>query len=139
MARFLNYLLVPLHTESFVPQQYGVITEMYAYVAFLIILLTYGMETAFFRFSTKENQEPKTVFSTVLSSLISSTSLFILMAIAFAQPIADWLMCPNNKEYVVWFAIIVGLDAVSSIPLARLNKTKRKPSRVSTSLMSLST
>jgi O-antigen/teichoic acid export membrane protein len=127
VARFLNYLLVPLHTVVFVPQQYGIITEMYAYVAFLIILLTYGMETAFFRFSTKEGHEPNTVFSTILTSLASSTSVFILMAIAFAQPIADWLMYPDNKEYVVWFAIIVGLDAVSSIPLARLrseNKAK---------------
>ncbi|MCF8460831.1 MAG: oligosaccharide flippase family protein [Flavobacteriales bacterium] len=127
VARFLNYLLVPLHTVVFVPQQYGVITEMYAYVAFLIILLTYGMETAFFRFSTKDEHEPKTVFSTILSSLASSTGVFILMAILFAQPIADWLLYPDNKEYVVWFAIIVGLDAVSSIPLARLrseNKAK---------------
>jgi len=126
VARFLNYLLVPLHTAVFAPQQYGIITEMYAYVAFLIILLTYGMETAFFRFSTKEGQEPNTVFSTVLTSLASSTSLFILMAIAFAQPIADWLMYPDNKEYVVWFAIIVGLDAVSSIPLAKL-RSENKP------------
>lgn len=100
---------------------------MYAYVAFLIILLTYGMETAFFRFSTKEGFEPQTVFSTILSSLASSTAMFILMAVVFAQPIADWLMYPDNKEYVVWFAIIVGLDAVSSIPLAQLrsqNKAK---------------
>ena len=100
---------------------------MYAYVAFLIILLTYGMETAYFRFSTKGEHEPSSIFSTVLSSLISSTGLFILMAIIFAQPIADWLMYPDNKEYVVWFGIIVGLDAISSIPLARLrteNKAK---------------
>ncbi|MCB9186822.1 MAG: polysaccharide biosynthesis protein [Flavobacteriales bacterium] len=125
VARFLNYLLVPLHTAVFVPQQYGVITEMYAYVAFLIILLTYGMETAFFRFSTKEGNDPKTVFSTILTSLVTSTSAFILMAIIFAQPIADWLMYPDNKEYVVWFAIIVGLDAISSIPLARLRSENR--------------
>ncbi|MCF8275356.1 MAG: polysaccharide biosynthesis C-terminal domain-containing protein [Flavobacteriales bacterium] len=127
VARFFNYLVVPLHTAVFVPQQYGIITEMYAYVAFLIVLLTYGMETAYFRFSTKEGFTPNGIFSTVLSSLVSSTGLFILMAIMFAQPIADWLLYPDNKEYVVWFAIIVGLDAVSSIPLARLrteNKAK---------------
>jgi len=127
VARFFNYLVVPLHTTVFVPQQYGVITEMYAYVAFLIVMLTYGMETAYFRFSTKEGAEPNTIFSTVLGSLVSSTAMFILMAIIFAQPIAEWLMYPNNKEYVVWFAIIVGLDAISSIPLARLrteNKAK---------------
>ncbi|MGB0369294.1 MAG: lipopolysaccharide biosynthesis protein [Flavobacteriales bacterium] len=127
IGRFLNYLVVPLHTAVFLPQQYGVITEMYAYVAFLIIMLTYGMETAYFRFSTKNEHEPRTIFSTVLSSLVSSTALFIVMAIIFAQPIADWLLYPNNKEYVVWFGIIVGLDAISSIPLARLrteNKAK---------------
>lgn len=112
--------MVPLHTAVFLPQQYGVITEMYAYVAFLIILLTYGMETAYFRFSTQEEHKPSSIFSTVLSSLVSSTGLFILMAIVFAQPIAEWLLYPDNKEYVVWFAIIVGLDAISSIPLARL-------------------
>ena len=90
-------------------------------------MLTYGMETAYFRFSTKEGTEPNTIFSTVLGSLVSSTAMFILMAIIFAQPIAEWLLYPNNKEYVVWFAIIVGLDAISSIPLARLrteNKAK---------------
>ena len=118
---------MPLHTTVFVPQQYGVITEMYAYVAFLIVMLTYGMETAYFRFSTKEGSQPNTIFSTVLGSLVSSSAMFILMAIIFAQPIAEWLLYPDNKEYVVWFAIIVGLDAISSIPLARLrteNKAK---------------
>ena len=100
---------------------------MYAYVAFLIILLTYGMETTFFRFSTKEGEDSNKIFSTILSSLAGSTSLFILMALVFAQPIAEWLLYPDNKEYVVWFAIIVGLDAISSIPLAKLrslNKAK---------------
>ena len=127
VARFLNYLLVPLHTFVFAPERFGVITEMYAYVAFLIILLTYGMETTFFRFSTKEGEDSNKIFSTILSSLAGSTSLFILMALVFAQPIAEWLLYPDNKEYVVWFAIIVGLDAISSIPLAKLrslNKAK---------------
>ncbi len=118
MARFLNYLLVPLHTLVFAPERFGIITELYAYVAFLIILLTYGMETAFFRFSTKDDTTPEKVFSTILGSLFTTTSLFILAAIVFAQPIAEWLLYPDNKEYVVWFAIIIGLDAVSSIPLA---------------------
>ena len=100
---------------------------MYAYVAFLIILLTYGMETTFFRFSTKEGEDSNKIFSTILSSLVGSTTLFILMALVFAQPIAEWLLYPDNKEYVVWFAIIVGLDAISSIPLAKLRaKNKAK-------------
>jgi O-antigen/teichoic acid export membrane protein len=125
LGRFLNYLLVPLHTVVFLPEQYGVITEMYAYVAFLIILLTYGMETAFFRFSSNKEHDPERVFSTALSSLAATTTLFILAAMAFAQPIADWLLYPDNREYVVWFAIIIGLDAITSIPLAKLREQNK--------------
>jgi O-antigen/teichoic acid export membrane protein len=125
VGRFLNYLLVPLHTAVFLPSQYGVITEMYAYVAFLIILLTYGMETAYFRYSTLQGHLPQKVFSTVLSSLSVTTVMFILWAIAFAQPVADWLLYPDNSEYVLWFALIIGLDAVASIPLARLRQEER--------------
>ncbi len=125
IGRFLNYLLVPLHTAAFAPAQFGVITEMYAYVAFLVILLTYGMETAFFRFANKPEVSKDKVFSTALLSLIGSTSLFIIVSIAFAQPIANWLKYPDNAEYVIWFAFIVGLDAISSIPLAQLRSENR--------------
>jgi O-antigen/teichoic acid export membrane protein len=125
VGRFLNYLLVPLHTAVFLPSQYGVITEMYAYVAFLIILLTYGMETAYFRYSTLQGHLPQKVFSTVLSSLSVTTVIFIIWAILFAQPVADWLLYPDNSEYVLWFALIIGLDAVASIPLARLRQEEQ--------------
>ena len=124
VARFFNYLLTPLYTskEVFTPDQYGIISEMYAYVAFLVVFLTYGMETAFFRFSSRDEFKSDKVYSTVLISLLSSTGIFILTAWIFCQPIADFLLYPDHKEYVIWFAIIVGLDAVSSIPLARLRK-----------------
>lgn len=125
LGRFLNYLLVPLHTAVFLPSQYGVITEMYAYVAFLIILLTYGMETAYFRFSTDDRHPKDTVFATALVSLSVTTALFILSAVLFDRPVAEWLMYPDNREYVVWFAIIIGLDALASIPLARLRQENR--------------
>lgn len=125
VGRFLNYLLVPLHTGVFSTDQFGIITEMYAYVAFLVILLTYGMETAFFRFSSKENDNKERVFTTTVYSLASSTFLFIALSVIFKQPVADWLRYPNNSEYVVWFAIIVGLDALSSIPLARLRQENK--------------
>lgn len=124
-GRFLNYLLVPLHTAVFIPLQFGIITEMYAYVAFLVVLLTYGMETAFFRYSTREELEKKTVFSTILFSLSGTTAVFIFIATIFSQPVADWLRYSDYPEYVTWFAIIVGLDAVSSIPLAKLRAEKK--------------
>jgi len=91
------------------------------YVGFLIILLTYGMETAYFRFTSVKNPLPNT-YSTIITSLLSSTAIFIGIACLFADPIALWLKYPNNAEFVVWFAFIVGLDAISSIPLARLRK-----------------
>lgn len=125
IGRFFNFLLTPLYVSVFAKDQFGIITEMYAYVAFLVVFLTYGMETAFFRFSTLPEQKDKPVYSSVLISLLTTTALFILLAIVFAQPIADWLQYPNHKEYVVWFAIIVGLDAVSSIPLAKLRSDKK--------------
>lgn len=127
IGRFLNYLLVPLHVVQFTTDQYGVITEMYAYVAFLVVLLTYGMETAFFRFSNRQDQNPGQVFNMALTSVGFSSFLFIVISFIFQQPIADWLRYPNHSEYVAWFAMIVGLDAVSSIPLAKLrslNKAK---------------
>lgn len=126
LPRFLNYALVPLHTALYSTNQYGIITEMYAYVAFLVILLTYGMETAYFRFSNKEGVVETTVFGTVLKSITATSFTFIITAIIFQQEIANWLKYPNHSEYVVWFAIIIGLDAISAIPLARL-RFENKP------------
>ena len=120
IGRLLNYLLVPLHTGKFTTSEYGEIVEMYSYVAFLVVLLTYGMETAYFRFQSKEGSNHKVIFSTVLISLFSSTILFISFATFFAGDIATLLKYPDNSEYVIWFAYIVGLDAISSIPMARL-------------------
>ena len=125
IGRFLNYLLVPLHVVQFTTDQYGVITEMYAYVAFLVVLLTYGMETAYFRFSNKEGGDRVHVFNMSLISIFISSAIFILVSVFFNQPIADWLKYPNHSEYVTWFAMIVGLDAISSIPMAKLRALDR--------------
>ena len=122
IGRLFNYVLVPLHTSTFLPERFGVITEMYSYVAFLVVFLTYGMETAYFRFQTKSDELNKTssVFSTVIISLLSTTSIFILLAYFFSQDLANYINYPDNNEYVIWFAFIVGLDAISSISLAKL-------------------
>lgn len=122
VGRLLNWFLVPVYIgiANFTTDQYGIITEMYSYVAFLVVFLTYGMETAFFRYSTLEEHNPKKVYTTVIYSLFTTSFLFIAIAFLFDQSIADWLKYPNNKEFVTWFAIIVGLDAISSIPMAKL-------------------
>jgi O-antigen/teichoic acid export membrane protein len=120
VGRLLTWFLVPLYTLKFTTDQYGIVTEMYAYVAFLVVFLTYGMETAFFRYSSLKEYHPKKVYTTVIYSLLFTSLTFITSAFLFEQQIANWLKYPNNPEFVTWFAIIVGLDAVSSIPLAKL-------------------
>lgn len=127
VGRFLNYLLTPLYTSKLVfePEQYGIITEMYAYVAFLVVLLTYGMETAFFRYFSRSEDDPKRVYSTALWSLVATSFGFIALVTLFAQPIAETLGYPDHKEYISWFGIIVGLDALIAIPLAKLRAENR--------------
>lgn len=127
VGRLLNWFLVPIYigTAKFTPDQYGIITEMYSYVAFLVVFLTYGMETAFFRFSTQQEHDSNKVYSTIIYSLFTTSFVFIALAFLFDQSIANWLKYPNNKEFVTWFAMIVGLDAVSSIPMAKLRAENR--------------
>jgi O-antigen/teichoic acid export membrane protein len=137
LGRFLNYLLVPLHTLQYTTDQYGVITEMYAYVAFLVVLLTYGMETTFFRFLNRKGYDGLQVYSTVLFSVLSTSIIFIAVALMFNQPIANWLRYPDENEYVIWFAIIVGLDAISSIPLAKLRSENKAIRFASVNLISI--
>ncbi len=125
IGRFLNFLLTPLYAIQFSNMQYGIITEMYAYVAFLVIFLTYGMETSYFRFSSEEKYNKKNVYANTLYSLFTTSAFFILVISYFSQPIAEWLKYPNHSEYIIWFALIVGLDAISSIPLAKLRSEYR--------------
>ncbi len=124
IGRLLNYLLVPLYTRLFLPAEYGVVTDLYAYVGFLLVLLTYGMETAFFRFSEKQTDKEK-VFSTAISSLLLTSALFIFVMILFAQQFANLLQYPQNKEYIIWFAVIIGIDAFISLPFAKLRRVNK--------------
>jgi len=127
IGRLLNYLLVPLYTHLiFATQEYGVVTLMYSYVAFLLVILTYGMETAFFRFHENHPENRQTVFSTTLFSVLSTSTLFILATTFFRQPIAGLLGFEDHPEYIAWLGIIVGLDALAAIPFARL-RAENKP------------
>ncbi|OFX61570.1 MAG: hypothetical protein A2046_00140 [Bacteroidetes bacterium GWA2_30_7] len=122
VPRVLNYLLLtPFYTYLFVESKYGVITELYAYVAFLLVLLTYGMETTYFRFSESEQNKDK-VYSNALISVFFTSILFVLFAVIFRQPLASAILYPKNPEYIVWLAVIVSLDAVTAIPFAKLRK-----------------
>jgi len=124
LGRFLNYLLVPLHTRIFNLSEYGTITEMYAYVSFFMVLLTYGMETAYFRFSQKYDDNPR-IFSTALISLLATSLIFISAAGLFAQPLANLIKYPNHSEYIIYFALILSLDAFTSICFAKLRQNNK--------------
>lgn len=115
---------MPLYTRYFSPADYGLVTEIYAYVAFLVVVLTYGLETAFFRFSKKEN-DAKAVYSTTLISLIVSSLVFVLLMFASSSSIANSLGHGIESRFIEWFAIIVGLDAISSISFAKLREEER--------------
>ena len=124
-GRLLNYLLVPLYTNIFLTSQYGVVTIMYSYVAFLIVILTYGMETAFFRFASGNPDQRDRIFSTTLLSVITTSLLFFLLTLVFRQQIADVLRFPQHPEYILWFGLILGMDAISAIPFARLRNDNK--------------
>jgi O-antigen/teichoic acid export membrane protein len=119
VGRLLNYLLVPLYTRVFIPAEYGVVTEIYAYVAFLFVVLTYGMETAYFRFSTNRSDKDN-VYATSLFSLLISSILFIVIVCSASRSISTAMGYANHIEYIKWFALILAADAISSIPYAHL-------------------
>ncbi len=127
LGRFLQYLLVILLTRVFTKSEYGVISVFYSYASFLMVILTYGLETTFFRFSETEERKDR-VFSTAMLSIGLTSVAFLFLSNAFAGKLAAWMEYPLHPEYVIWFAWILGLDALSSIPFARLraqNKAKR--------------
>lgn len=127
VGRLLNYFLVPLYTHFFLPAEYGVVTEIYAYVAFLVVLLTFGMETTFFRkYNQSENKEHTYRQSFLIVSVINGG--FLTLALIFSSSIAAWMLYPDHPEYIIWLAFIVVFDALSAIPLAKLraeNKAKK--------------
>ena len=127
VGRFLNYLLVPLYTIALPAQSggYGVITNLYALTALLLVLLTYGMETGFFRFSNKEGENASVVYSTVLLSVGFTSLAFVLLCLAFLHPIASVLGYAEHPWYIGMMAIVVAMDAFQSIPFAHLRYQKR--------------
>jgi O-antigen/teichoic acid export membrane protein len=121
LPRLLNYiLLTPFYTRIFKTGEYGIITELYAYVVFLLVVLTYGMETGFFRFASKNSENRNSVYTSILVSVLTTTVIFLLLVFSFISPIAETLGYNAKPEYIKWLAIIVSLDAFTSIPFARI-------------------
>lgn len=116
VARLLNYLLVPLYTSKLTPADYGIITEWYAYAALLQIVYIYGLETTYFRFSQKISQ----AFDLIISTLLISSLVFSGLLIVFATPIVKGLAHPGCERYVYYFATILSIDTLLTIPLAQI-------------------
>jgi O-antigen/teichoic acid export membrane protein len=125
LGRFLNYLLVPLYTYTFLPADYGVVAEFYAYMGFLAVLLAFGLETGYFRFREGGEWPPDTVFSTVLRFLVLANVGFFVLAWLYQQPIAALLEHPAHPEYIWWIAAILALDSIGSVAFARLRAENR--------------
>ncbi|WP_299090491.1 lipopolysaccharide biosynthesis protein [uncultured Bacteroides sp.] len=127
VGRFLNYLLVPVYTIALPASSggYGVVTNIYAWVALILVLLTCGMETGFFRFANKGQDDPMRVYSTTLLSVSIGSLVFVVLGLLFLEPIAGWLEYGEHPWYIGMMMIVVAMDAIQSIPFAYLRYKKR--------------
>lgn len=128
LVRSLSWLINPFHTYVFGENQsaVGIIVELYAYIAFINVLLMYGMETAFFRYASKNKENQNKVFSTAMLSLLISTTIFVTGICFFSQNIADLLQYPSLQNIIIMLAFILGFDTLSNIPFAKL-RLENKP------------
>ena len=127
IGRFLNYLLVPLYTAkiSAASGGYGIITNIYAYVALVLVLLTFGMETTYFRFTNKTHTDSQTVYGTTLIMVGSLSLLFAVLVLLLLTPISQLMGYGEHPEYVGVMAVTVAIDAFLCIPFAHLRQQKK--------------
>ena len=127
VGRFLNYLLVPLYTAkmSAASGGYGVVTNVYSYTALLLVILVYGMETTLFRYSTKEGEDPKRVYSTIFTSVGFTSLLFVALVLAFLSPISGAMGYAEYPEYIGVMAVVVAMDAFQAIPFSFLRQQQK--------------
>jgi O-antigen/teichoic acid export membrane protein len=129
VGRVLSYLLVPIYTAHFAAAEYGIVTGLYAYVSFLNVVFTYGLETTFFRFANRPGEDRRELYNRTLSLLLLSTVVLTLLLAWLARPLLGLLdLPPGHEEYARWVALILGFDAVAALPFARLrleNKARK--------------
>lgn len=129
IPRILNYAIMTFYyTRKFSVENYGIITELYAYVSIMLVILTYGMETGLFRFSSEKGRDKQTVFHTAATSVIATSLLFLIFIIMFHKTIAGWMGYAGNPEYIIYMGGILSADAIAAIVFAKLrieNKVRR--------------
>jgi O-antigen/teichoic acid export membrane protein len=120
IPRFINFLLVRLHTGVFEPEEYGIVTWLFSYTAIINTVYLFGMETAYFRFATKSGADEKRIFNLTQTVVILLSVTLSIGVILMARPIADYLDIPGKTNLIIWLAIIMVFDAIVAIPFARL-------------------
>ena len=127
IGRFLNYLLVPLYTAkiSAASGGYGVITNMYAYTALVLVLLTFGMETTYFRFTNKTHEDSMRVYSTTLIAVGTVSAIFVALVLLLLSPLSNLMGYADHPSYVWVMAVTVAIDAFLCIPFAYLRQQKK--------------
>lgn len=128
LGRSVNFLLVTLHSAVFFPEEQAITILLFSYATFFNVIYTYGMETTYFRFANLEKDNSQRTYNLLQTSLLVSSIIFSLVIIFFANPLSNWIGHPGNSKLIIWFAIILALDAIVAIPFARLrleNKAKK--------------
>jgi O-antigen/teichoic acid export membrane protein len=126
LPRMLNFLLVPMHTVGmFSPEEYGVFTKLMAWVAFVNVVFTFGMETAFFRFATKPGSDAKKIFNLAQTCVLLVSVPLSILFIVLASPISVVLDVANHSQFIIWLAVIMLTDAAVAIPFAKLRLEKK--------------
>lgn len=126
LARVMNFALTPLHTAVLAKDEFGKTTDIYAMIAFLMVILTFGMETAYFRFQKEKGLSKQDVFSASTSWVLGICFVMIIMVSSFIDPLARLLRYDENPEFVLWMMFIVAIDAIAAVPFARL-RAENKP------------
>jgi O-antigen/teichoic acid export membrane protein len=124
VSRFINYLLTPLYTYIFIPEAYGDVTVLYAYVTFFNIILTYGMETGFFYYAKRENKFSE-VYGTAFISILFTTVVFAVLSLTFLGSISRLIQYGHKPNYVLWFILILSFDSLTAVPFAKLRQQNK--------------
>jgi O-antigen/teichoic acid export membrane protein len=125
LPRVINFLLIKPHTDVFLPEDYGLITNLYAYATFINVIFLFGMETTYFRFATKPGADEKKIFNLAQTTVISISVVLSVCFLIFYQPLAAQLDLGNRPQILLWFILIMFVDALVAIPFARLRFQKK--------------
>lgn len=125
VPRFINFLLVTLHTKVFVPEQYSIITKVFAYTAVVNTIFLFGMETAYFRFATRSDLAERRVYNLAQTIVIMISLPLSVLLISFSGGVADLINLEGHGQYIIWLALIMLTDAIVAIPFARLRLQKK--------------